>query len=84
MAKSLFWLSEETWKALSPHLPRGFRADARKRRRRRHGASRRGRKTKAPAGGQGQDHLEPRARDAAPPKPLRRVAQLVGDRQILR
>jgi transposase len=23
MAKSLFWLSEEAWKALSPHLPRG-------------------------------------------------------------
>ena len=22
MAKSLFWLSEEAWKALSPHLPR--------------------------------------------------------------
>jgi transposase len=23
MAKSLFWLSDEAWKALSPHLPRG-------------------------------------------------------------
>jgi hypothetical protein len=23
MAKSLFWLSEEAWRALSPHLPRG-------------------------------------------------------------
>jgi transposase len=23
MAKSLFWLSEEAWEALSPHLPRG-------------------------------------------------------------
>ena len=22
MAKSLFWLSDEAWKALSPHLPR--------------------------------------------------------------
>jgi transposase len=23
MAKSLFWLSDEAWEALSPHLPRG-------------------------------------------------------------
>jgi transposase len=23
MAKSLFWLSDEAWRALSPHLPRG-------------------------------------------------------------
>ena len=23
MARSLFWLSEEAWKALQPHLPRG-------------------------------------------------------------
>jgi len=23
MAKSLFWLSDEAWKALSPRLPRG-------------------------------------------------------------
>jgi transposase len=23
MAKSLLWLSDEAWKALSPHLPRG-------------------------------------------------------------
>ena len=23
MAKSLFWLSDEAWSALSPHLPRG-------------------------------------------------------------
>ena len=24
MAKTLFWLSDEAWKALSPHLPRGI------------------------------------------------------------
>ena|SRR5271166_3919905 len=29
MAKSLFWLSDEAWMALSPHLPRGRPGKAR-------------------------------------------------------